>query len=80
MESRKPNRVAEVNRELRSRGVSEKLVRGNGYYYFVDGNAADWYTSSVSVYRASDLPLDQWLREWSFLSGRELPAKKVGRS
>jgi len=67
------NRVAEVNRELRLRGISEKLVRGNGYYYFVGGDAANWYSSSVLVYRASDVSVQYFLDAWSELSGKPLP-------
>jgi hypothetical protein len=43
------NRVAEVNRELRLRGVAEKLTAGKGYYYFRDGEVANWRASSVYV-------------------------------
>jgi hypothetical protein len=70
------NRVAEVNRELRARGISEKLVRGEGYYYFADGEAHTWPSSSVLVYRATDLPVERWLSEWADLSGRALPERK----
>lgn len=69
------NRVAEVNRELRLRGVAEKLTAGKGYYYFRDGNAVDWRQSSVMVYRASDLPLERWLEEYESLSGKTLPER-----
>jgi hypothetical protein len=67
------NRVAEVNRELRRRGIEEKLTRGQGYYYFRNGGASNWKSSSVCVFRADDLSVDGWLQEWSSLSGRELP-------
>ena len=43
--------VAAINRVLRSRGHAERLRRGRGYYYFVDGNASAWFSSSVDVYR-----------------------------
>jgi hypothetical protein len=67
------NRVAEVNRELRLRGITEKLTRGRGYYYFRDGEASDWLATSVYVFSADQLSVEQWLGEWSTLSGRELP-------
>ena len=67
------NRVAEVNRELRLRGVSEKLTAGKGYYYFRDGEVSSWYATSVYVHRASQLTVGQWLGEWESLSGRSLP-------
>lgn len=67
------NRVAEVNRALKAKGVKEKLTRGRGYYYFRDGNSADWRSASVMIYRASDLSVERWLGEWESLSGRALP-------
>ena len=67
------NRVAEVNRELRLRGISERLTAGNGYYYFRDGGTASWNATAVCIYRASDLPLDRWLEEYESLSGRKIP-------
>ena len=66
-------RVTEVNRELRRRGVEEKLRRGNGYYFFSGGNAASWKATSVYVARAENLSVAEWLAEWKCLSGRELP-------
>lgn len=56
--------VATVNAALKARGVAERLCKGNGYFYFVEGNASDWYTSSVSVFRASELTLEQWIKEY----------------
>lgn len=38
-----------VNKILKARGHAERLVRGRGYYYFVDGNASAWFSSSVPV-------------------------------
>ena len=62
------NRVAEVNRALKQMGVKEKLVRGNGYYYFADGNAAAWPATAVYVYRAAELSVDRWLAEYRELA------------
>lgn len=74
------NRVAEVNRALKARGVEEKLTAGRGYYYFRDGDAALWYSTSVCVYRADELSVERWLEEWSALSGRPVPeAKEIKR-
>lgn len=57
------NRVAEVNKALKARGVAEKLTRGNGYYYFRDGNTGYWPATSVYVYRADDLSVHEWVAE-----------------
>jgi hypothetical protein len=66
------NRVAEVNRELRQRGIAERLTRGNGYYYFRDGDSTSWPATSVYVNRAADLSIERWLGEYEDLSGRKL--------
>lgn len=71
------NRVAEVNKALKARGVEEKLTRGRGYYYFRDGTAAGWYRSSVYVFSASDLPVERWLEEYDLLANE---AKSMGRA
>lgn len=64
------NRVAEVNKALRAQSISIKLrAAGRGYYYF-DGEALAWRSSSVCVYRASDLTVDEWIREFSYLKSR----------
>jgi hypothetical protein len=63
------NRVAEVNKALLAAGHQEKLTRGNGYYYFRDGQAASWPATSVYVYRSEDLSLAEWLEEFRQLSG-----------
>ena len=62
------NRVAEVNKALRARGVPHILTAGRGYYYFRGGNALCWYSSSVYVYRAVELTLERWLEEYDQLA------------
>lgn len=71
------NRVAEVNRALRARGAEEKLTRGAGYYYFRDGTASGWCSSSVYVYRADDLSVERWLAEYD---SKLAEAKSMGRA
>ena len=61
------NVVAKVNAALRARGRLERLVRGRGYYYFHGGNACNWPSASVWVYRASDLTVERWLEEFDQL-------------
>jgi len=62
-------RVAEVNKALKAQGTSIKLRAGRGYYYF-DGEALAWRCSSVYIYRASDLTVEEWMREFSDLRSR----------
>jgi hypothetical protein len=56
-------RVAEVNRELKRRGIAERLRRGRGYHYFYNGDAMAWPTSSVFTNRADIMTVDQWIAE-----------------
>ena len=57
-----------LNGVLETLGVKEKLVRGNGYFYFVGGDAMRWHGSSVYVNRLSTLTLAQWINERSRLA------------
>lgn len=52
-----------VNSALRRAGHEERLVRGEGYYYFADGAAHTWPQSGVYVYRVGELSVDQWLAQ-----------------
>lgn len=60
--------AATVNRELKNLGVSERLVKGNGYWYFTEGNAHNWRSTMVLVNRVADLDLDSWMIEYKALS------------
>ena len=69
------NRVAEVNKALKAQGATIKLRAGRDYYYF-DGDASGWPSSSVYVYRASVLSVAEWLRTFSELKlDAEIAAK-----
>lgn len=59
--------VAKVNAALRARGRLERLVRGRGYFYFHGGNAHNWPTCTVWVFRANDLTVERWLEEFDHL-------------
>lgn len=61
------NRVAEVNRELKRRGHAERLKAGKDYYFFYDGGTNRWPQSGVYVYRAAELTVEEWLREYDRL-------------
>lgn len=50
-----------VNAEIRRAGLPVRAVRGDGYYYYLTADGAPIDESNVHVYRASHLPLDQWL-------------------
>ena len=53
-----------VNKAIKGFGV--KLVKGNGYYYFVSIHKSytlTAYSTSVNVYRITDLSMEDWLHE-----------------
>lgn len=56
-----------VNKALEAAGIPERLVKGRGYYYFVEGAAAGWPCSSILVYKLNCLTLEQWIRHHAWL-------------
>lgn len=52
-----------VNKAIADRGGKEKLVRGIGYYYFVNVGKHGVPSSGVYVQKLNQLTLDQWLQE-----------------
>ena len=55
-----------INDELARRGVTERLARASGYFYFEFGEAAGWLDRTVRVPTVNALTLDQ-------LAGRLIP-------
>lgn len=64
--------LKKINKELAKHGIKEELVKGVDYFYFCDGDTADWDSTMVMVPRLNDLPMDQWLSEWECLSGQKI--------
>ena len=60
--------VAKVNAELKRRGFKERLRRGKGYYYFYDGDASSWPSSSVYTNNIEAFTVDGWIEERKRLS------------
>jgi hypothetical protein len=61
--------VARVNEALRKAGKAERLARGKGcYFYFRDGDAMSWTSSSVYTNDPDALTVEQWLAEYDRLS------------
>lgn len=67
-----------VNRGLRAAGIRDKLVRGNGYFYFV-GVASDWADSKVGVYNITDKTVAEWVDAYRRLE-READRDAVDRA
>jgi hypothetical protein len=53
-----------VNQELARLGHDALLAKGDGYFYFWTGEAADWLDRTVNVPSLSALTLDQWMEEF----------------
>lgn len=56
--------LKKINNEIAKLGGNEILVKGEGYYYFAEGEAYGWYNQSVYVYRLNQLTLEQWIQEY----------------
>jgi hypothetical protein len=53
-----------VNEELARNGFKATLAKGDGYFYFTSGEAADWLDSTVRVPTLSTLSLADWMGEF----------------
>lgn len=62
-----PLSLKSINAELAKRGYNGRLVKGDGYFYFRDGEAADWAVNSIRVPSVSSLTLDEWVGEFERL-------------
>jgi len=62
-----PRSIASVNTMLKNKDVKERLAKGKGYYYFVNGESYGWETSAVSVNSVNELSLNQWWDEYTTL-------------
>ena len=50
-----------INRELKKRGIEERIVQGKGYCYFIEGRAHEWFSSSIPVCYTRDLTIERVL-------------------
>jgi hypothetical protein len=56
-----------INGRLAELGTKARLERGDGYFYFSGGEAADWLDRTVKVPTLASLNLDQWVEEFERL-------------
>ena len=56
-----------INEGLAKRGSRAQLEKGDGYFYFSGGAAADWLDRTVNAHSLSSLSLDQWMAEFDRL-------------
>jgi hypothetical protein len=59
--------LKQVNNKLATMGYAERLVKGDDYFYFAEGEASGWPMTIVFVPRLNDLTLNQWLHEHALL-------------
>jgi len=56
-----------INKEIAQRGITARLSKGDGYFYFRGGEAAEWLDKTVRAPTLSSLTLAQWLDEFQRL-------------
>ena len=56
-----------INAELARRDIKALLARGDGYFYFWSGEAADWLERTVRVPSLHAFTLEQWLEQFRIL-------------
>ena len=62
--------IKTINDELRRLGSSAVLTKGEGYFYFQGGDAADWLDRSVPVATLHSLSLGQWIEQYQELKAK----------
>jgi len=56
-----------VNDELKRRGHDVQLEKGDGYFIFRSGEAANWLDTTVRVQTLSNFTMEQWVEEFNRL-------------
>lgn len=64
-----------VNEALAAQGAAERLERGNGYFYFIEGDAPSWPSTMVVVSRLGSLSIEDWINEWRTLRATYIGTK-----
>jgi hypothetical protein len=68
-----------INEELAKRGHHALLAKGDGYFYFWSGEAADWLDRTVTVPKLSSLTVDQWVEEFRKLKNKNQEILRGGK-
>ena len=53
-----------VNKHLEKQGIPERLFKGQGYYYFAEGQAHTWYATAIYINTLKFFTLDQVMEEY----------------
>lgn len=62
---------ATINKALKAAGHAERLYKGKDYYYFADGDAHKWPSSSVCVYHIDSMTIEEWIAERNDLASKK---------
>jgi hypothetical protein len=73
-----PLTLKAINTELAKRGIIARLENA-GYFYFCDGEAADWLDRTIPVPKVSSLNLEQWMEEFGKLKKRNAEILSAGK-
>jgi len=65
-----PLTLKAINAELAKQGHNVRLEKGDGYFYFFGGEAADWLDRTIRVPKVSSLTLEQWVAEFGNVKKR----------
>jgi hypothetical protein len=57
-----------------------QLVKGDGYFRFDSGEAADWLDRTVNVPTLSSLSLEQWIAEFERMEKLNAEIMKAGKT
>jgi hypothetical protein len=59
-----------INDELERLGSHAVLAKGDGYFYFLGGEATDWLDRTVRVPTLHSLTLEQWIEPYRILRAK----------
>lgn len=62
-----PLSLKAINAEFARHGIQALLARGDGYFYFWSGEAADWLERTVRVPNLHTFTIEQWLEQFRIL-------------
>jgi hypothetical protein len=69
-----------INDEFKRRGHDVQLEKGDGYFIFQGGEAANWLDTTVRVPTLSSLTVEQWIDEFNRLTklNRDILQGQIG--
>lgn len=59
--------LKQINKTLEQMGISERMFKGDGYFYFAEGTAHTWSESSLYWYDLEGITMQDVLNEFDRL-------------